>query len=408
MNLFYKQRKNIHTKHMMRYLKYVFNDHFLLVMLIAMGGFGLYYSEFVKSLTPEFFLGRPFVIIIWSMSLLIGKIATLLKEPDMIFLLPKERQMTTYLKESFKGSIILPFGMILLISGITMPLLVATSNIEFSDFYMLVINLWLLKLAHLLIQIQGLYLNTKKITRIEESILLLLTIVSLIVNLYVVPWAGAICSFLFVIVCYQQTKKSLNENPLDWEKSIRLERKRLKKIYSFINLFTDVPGLQADIKRRAYLDVFLNKIKKEQRQTYTYLYARVFLRGTEYSGLVIRLTVIGGLILFFSDQLILNAIISVLFVYLIGFQLLPIYNEFDYMLMTQLYPIKKEQKLNAVENLIRKILMGVITIFSVVILIKLQDKVGGLLIIGLMIIEGIVFTKLYAPRRLKKLDKSLI
>lgn len=408
MNLFYKQRKATHTKHMMRYLKYVFNDHFLLVMLIAMGGFGFYYSEFVKSLTPEFFLGRPFVIVIWCMSLLIGKMATLLKEPDMIFLLPKERQMTMYLKEAFKGSIILPFSIILLISGMTMPLLVATSDILFSDFYVLIVNLWLLKLAHLLIQIQGFYLNTNKVTQIEGIALSLLTVGSLILNLYVAPWAGLVLSILFIIACYLQTKKSLNENPLDWEKAIRLERKRLKKIYSFINLFTDVPGLQADIKRRAYLDGFLNNIKKEQSQTYTYLYARVFLRGTEYSGLVIRLTVIGGLILFFSDQMILNAIISVLFVYLIGFQLLPIYNEFDYMLMTQLYPVKKEQKMEAVKNMIIKILMAVITIFSVVILVRLQDKVGGLLIVGLMIIEGIVFTKLYAPKRLKKLDKSLI
>ncbi|QIL48393.1 hypothetical protein G7082_07745 [Vagococcus hydrophili] len=37
MNLFYKKRQGTHMKHMMRYLKYVFNDHFLLVMLIAMG-----------------------------------------------------------------------------------------------------------------------------------------------------------------------------------------------------------------------------------------------------------------------------------------------------------------------------------------------------------------------------------
>lgn len=64
--------------------------------------------------------------------------------------------------------------------------------------------------------------------------------------------------------------------------------------------------------------------------------------------------------------------------------------------------------MEAVKNMIIKILMAVITIFSVVILVRLQDKVGGLLIVGLMIIEGIVFTKLYAPKRLKKLDKSLI
>ena len=395
-------------KHMMRYLKYVFNDHFLLVMLIAMGGMGLYYSEFVKSLTPDFFIARPFVLIIWSLCLLVGKLATLLKEPDMIFLLPKERQMTTYLKTAFKSSILIPFSVLLLVVGITMPLLVATSNIGFSDFYLLLLNVWLLKLAHLLIQLQNIYLNTEKKTKIEGMLLSLGTLGSIAVNLYVAPWMGLIISILVLAVVYLETGKVIKVNPLNWEKAITLERKRLKKIYSFINLFTDVPGLQSDIKRRAYLDGVLNKIKKEQGQTYNYLYARVFLRGTEYSGLVLRLTIIGGLALFFSDQMILDGIISALFVYLIGFQLLPIYSEFDYMLMTQLYPVKNEEKMKAVEKLLIKILMSVITIFSVIVMIRLQDKVAGAIIVGILLLEGIVFTKLYAPKRLKKLDKSLI
>ncbi|QIL49764.1 ABC transporter permease [Vagococcus hydrophili] len=369
---------------------------------------GLYYSEFVKSLTPDFFIARPFVLIIWSLCLLVGKLATLLKEPDMIFLLPKERQMTTYLKTAFKSSILIPFSVLLLVVGITMPLLVATSNIGFSDFYLLLLNVWLLKLAHLLIQLQNIYLNTEKKTKIEGMLLSLGTLGSIAVNLYIAPWMGLIISILVLAVVYLETGKVIKVNPLNWEKAITLERKRLKKIYSFINLFTDVPGLQSDIKRRAYLDGVLNKIKKEQGQTYNYLYARVFLRGTEYSGLVLRLTIIGGLALFFSDQMILDGIISALFVYLIGFQLLPIYSEFDYMLMTQLYPVKNEEKMKAVEKLLIKILMSVITIFSVIVMIRLQDKVGGAIIVGILLLEGIVFTKLYAPKRLKKLDKSLI
>ncbi|MEG0255220.1 MAG: ABC transporter permease [Vagococcus sp.] len=408
MNLFYKNRLALHQKHMMRYMKYVLNDHFLLVMIVAMGGFALYYSEFVKQLDQTFIYGRLFVILLWFLILFVGKVATLLKEPDMIFLLPKERQMTSYMKKAYQHSIWLPLIVITLTVGITMPLLVATTPLGFNDFYPLVLNLWLLKLGYLMIQLQKVYLNTESSTRLQLIIFVISSFLSISLNLYFNPWSGIIISLLFVAFSSFKSKDSLGKNPLDWEKAIAFERKRLKKIYSFINLFTDVPGLSSDVKRRTYMDPLLKRIKKEQGQTFTYLYSRVFLRGTEFSGLAIRLTVIGSLFLFFSDQLILNGIISVLFIYLIGFQLLPIYSEFDYMLMTHLYPVKREQKVRAVEKLIQIVLSVTIAIFSVLLLIRLQDKVGALMIIGMMLIEGIVFTKMYAPKRLKKLEKSLI
>lgn len=408
MAVFYKNRLAKHQKHMMRYMKYVLNDHFLLVMIIALGGFGLYYSDFIKTLNQDFYLGRILIFMLLLGILFVGKIATLLKEPDMIFLLPKERQMTSYMKKAFQHSIWLPFILIVLVSGISMPLLVATSPIEFNDFYPIVLNLWLLKLVHLLIQLQSFYLDTKKAVQFQMTFFVGASLLSIGLNLYFNPWSGIIISFLCLGYSFMMTKKSLANHPLDWEKAINYERKRMKKIYSFINLFTDVPGLSSDIKRRVYMDPLLNKIKKEPNQTYTYLYTRVFLRGTEYSGLVLRLTIIGSLLLFFSNQVILNGIISALFIYLIGFQMLPIFNEFDYMLMTFLYPIKKEQKIKAVEKLIKIILSIVITIFSVLLLIRLQDKVGALIIIGILIAEGIVFTRFYAPKRLKKLEKSLI
>lgn len=408
MNLFYKNRLALYQKHMMRYMKYVLNDHFLLVMIVAMGGFALYYSEFVKQLDQTFIYGRLFVILLWFLILFVGKVAMLLKEPDMIFLLPKERQMTSYMKKAYQHSIWLPLIVITLTVGITMPLLVATTPLGFNDFYPLVLNLWLLKLGYLMIQLQKVYLNTESSTRLQLIIFVISNFLSISLNLYFNPWSGIIISLLFVAFSSFKSKDSLGKNPLDWEKAIAFERKRLKKIYSFINLFTDVPGLSSDVKRRTYMDPLLKRIKKEQGQTFTYLYSRVFLRGTEFSGLAIRLTVIGSLFLFFSDQLILNGIISVLFIYLIGFQLLPIYSEFDYMLMTHLYPVKREQKVRAVEKLIQIVLSVTIAIFSVLLLIRLQDKVGALMIIGMMLIEGIVFTKMYAPKRLKKLEKSLI
>ena len=408
MSAFYKKRLASHRTQMMKYMKYVLNDHFILVMIIGMGGFGLYYSEFVKTLDPSFVLGKVIGILLCVISVFIGKLATLMKEADSIFLLPKERQMLTYLKASLKHSIVIPFVVIALITGVLMPLFVATSHVVFTDYYLLVLNLWGLKLAHLMIQLQEQYLNTEKRTQWQLLGLMIVSVTTVSLNVIVMPWLGLPITLVFLLVVDRLSRQSIGVHPLNWEKSIHLERKRLKKIYSFINLFTDVPGLATDVKRRPYLDGLLNRIKKEQGQTYRYLYSRVFLRGTEYSGLVMRLTIIGSLILIFSDQMMLNGIVGALFIYLIGFQLLPMYNEFDYMLMTQLYPVKSSQKVEAVQSIIRVILLTVAILFSLILVVTLEDKLVGLGISALLIVESLLFVQIYAAKRLKKMEKSLI
>lgn len=85
MQEFYHIRQLIQRKNMMKYLKYVLNDHFLLVMLISLGGFGLYYSEFVKTIDESFYLGTLFGILGCSLTIFFGKLATLIKEADSIF-----------------------------------------------------------------------------------------------------------------------------------------------------------------------------------------------------------------------------------------------------------------------------------------------------------------------------------
>ncbi|MDY4307324.1 ABC transporter permease [Enterococcus mundtii] len=127
-------------------------------------------------------------------------------------------------------------------------------------------------------------------------------------------------------------------------KMIQLEKQRLHQIYQFINLFTDVPEITAKVKRRRYLDPVLRGIKKETKNTYFYLFVRRFARGSDFIGLYVRLTVIGSIIIAGINDLYFTLGIGSLFLYLIGFQLLPLYSQFRYMILVQLYPIPQSQK----------------------------------------------------------------
>lgn len=141
----WKKRVRLHQKKMMRYMKYVFNDHFVLVCLFLIGALGYAYSNFLKSLAGDFIWGRPIVLVIFVLLILTGKLATLIQPADAVFLLPKEEQMKDYFKGAKMYSSLLPSFIIVLITAFLMPLLVATTTLTFFDMVYFIVMLLMLK-----------------------------------------------------------------------------------------------------------------------------------------------------------------------------------------------------------------------------------------------------------------------
>jgi Predicted ABC-type exoprotein transport system, permease component len=108
MNDFFKDRVTRHQKMIQRYLKYIFNDHFAFSMMILVGGSALYYSNLLKTLPAKFTPGIFIVLVVWLAALQMGRFASLAKPADMVFLLPKEKQMRDYLAASLKYSCYFP------------------------------------------------------------------------------------------------------------------------------------------------------------------------------------------------------------------------------------------------------------------------------------------------------------
>lgn len=402
---FYKLRLAKHQKRMFKYLKYVMNDHFILICMVGLGGFGYYYSEYLKNLTPAVSWVPIVVGLVWFISLFVGRLSTLMQEADAVFLIPKERAMTTYLKRGLNYSTIFPTIAISLIVGVTFPLVAITKSVDFSMTLFIIASLLALKYADLWIQLESLYLDSGQNVTTHRIIWTLGAIGSLFCSLYVSFYVGVAVAFVISIVLVMLSKKTLESSQLNWEKSIQVERKRMKRLYSFFNLFTDVPGLSSDVRRRKYLDGLLNRIKKTSENTYLYLYARVVARGSEYSSLTIRLILVGMVLLFFTKSFWLMAILGSLFIYLLGFQLIPIYHAFDYMLMTQLYPISYKLKHNSVLFIIRSVIGIMTLIFSLVVVVALPNKLDGIKLALVFVMVFVLLSWSYLPMKLKKMEK---
>jgi ABC-2 type transport system permease protein len=187
---------------------------------------------------------------------------------------------------------------------------------------------------------------------------------------------------------------------LKWDLLIASEEKRMASFYRLANLFTDVPKVKDTVKRRKWLDLFINRIGFSQDKTYLYLFSRTFLRASDYLGLFLRLTVIGMLALYFITFGWGQIVLTLLFLYLTGFQLLPLWNHHQNKLWVDLYPVAAKHKFAAFRLLLMVILSIEVVIFTIVILLK-----GQLIISLLTFLAGIcfnyIFTYIYSKNRLK-------
>lgn len=401
MTAFYQKRLSRHLSKMMKYMRYVFNDHFILVCVFLLGGLGFYYSQIIKTLPSGFIWGRPLVMAAWLLVLQLGSLATLAEEADKVFLLPKERQMEQYLWRAVAYSSLLPAITLLLLGGMTMPLVVISSGWSFNSFLLFYLMLVALKESHLLIQRNALYQNQSN-QRLMQGVWLLLCLGSMAVGLYLTPFAGLGLALVQLAGFFLYLRNQ--SEPLDWEKMVRQEQVRMHRIYQFIHLFTDVPEITSSVKRRKFWDPLLQKVQRTSENTYFYLYLRSFLRGSEYSGLFFRLVVVAGVVLLLLQEFWIALGIAVLFIYLIGFQLIPIYAQFDYMIMTQLYPIPVSQKRRAVERLISLLLTIAAVLFAVMTMIALKQPLQAGAVTLSLAVEVVLFTKWYVPYRLKKME----
>lgn len=89
----FKKRTYEYYRRIGKYLKYVFNDHFVIALMILTGALGFTYSDYVETVAPSDLLPRLLLIVIIYSVLPIGGIRTLIEPADGTYLLPLEKQM---------------------------------------------------------------------------------------------------------------------------------------------------------------------------------------------------------------------------------------------------------------------------------------------------------------------------
>ena len=96
----WKERFRHFLKEVRTYSKYVFNDHLKFIFVFIIGAGAYYYQQWLQTLTPSFPTALVMAVLI-GLVLTAGSIQTLLKEADLVYLLPVEEKLKPYFTKAF-------------------------------------------------------------------------------------------------------------------------------------------------------------------------------------------------------------------------------------------------------------------------------------------------------------------
>ena len=396
MNNLWKKRLNLYLKRMIKYYRYVFNDHFVIALLFLLGGISYTYSNFIKSLNVDLSYpwAKPVVIIVLLVMLQFGKVGTLIDEPDKVFLLPQEKGMREYLMKAQKRAWVSNSIIQIVVWIVLLPFIYYGVHLNLVESIILLLSQVALKVAQVNLffirAFEAKYQAGKYSLIFNYVVPLIVYMLGLYVSIY---FALGITVGLILYL------KSLPKNKIiQWNYLIDVEKLRLMRKYSFFNLFTDVPQVKKKAKRRKYLDWLIPKFKN----VYGYLFIRAIIRNGEYSGLYIRLTVIEFIVLLFIPKFWLSLVIGMLFIYLIGFQMLPLYKYFDDNVFVHLYPLETNSKGKEFKSILLALLIINALISAIAVYIAIQNILLSGAFLTLALVESILFVYGYANLRLEK------
>lgn len=401
MSRLFTKRRQRHFMMLLKYWRLIFNDHFVIALFFLFGALAYGYSEWLPTLSANQWWPR-FLLIAWFVLLAqIGRLATLIKRPDPVFLLPQVRAMDGYLRRAYLYSLVLAEGMTLAGTFAALPFALTTERLSTVDIVAVFLTAVVTKDDWLFTARKSISLRWSKQGWRTQAEYWLNPLLAAAVTWLVSPLLGLAVAVILDVAM----RLVYRELTIDWQAAVKMESNRMYSVYRFFNLFTDVPSVQGNVKRRRWANGLVRWLSNGHRP-WAYLYVRGFVRNTDISGIVIRLTLLGMVLAFLVPLQWLNTALVVLFIYLIATQLMPLYGQYDANVLTHLYPVQTEERVRDFQRLLIRVTVIEATLIVLASIGLHFDWRGFLLNLVLAIIEVGVLTRFYFKLRIKKLSEE--
>ena len=296
-------RFKTYQKKVMKYAKYMMNDHFMIVFFFLFGFLLFQYSTWLKTIRILEWPLILFISLLLAVFPLFGEIATYVEEADVHFLSVIGEDFKPYFKRAIRYSWIFPLVLNGIATIFVLPIFMqayGNGTIPFIDIFVTLLSL---KGFHFMVQKSVLEGKLPKNSYYNLALYLvnsicLFGILSLIPNIFSLLMALVLMVLSIVLYRFASAK------PVHfvWNELIGHEQMRQQRIFRVIALFVDVPFLKKhQAKRNQSLDIFVGKLTPNRIHPYRYLLVRTALRSSNYVTVFLQMIVATVLLSFASS-----------------------------------------------------------------------------------------------------------
>ncbi|CAI2591623.1 hypothetical protein AKUH1B104J_06370 [Apilactobacillus kunkeei] len=402
MNSLFNQRLQSHFTQMSKYLRYVFNDFFVIALMFIIGGIGYQYAMFIKHLQAGQWWEQLVLVVVILFVIQLNNLVTFVKRADFVFWLPKEKEFFAFLRSGLRYSKSLAVIVQIMAWFVMIPFIekaMVTTNI--SAILLFLVTMVVLKMMILNFQMINNYHHNRNLLNNKVFYRVIVPLVVVALATYINVYVGVIIGVAMLILSHLLVAK-LKQQSIDWQVVIEKTESHENSLNRFFNMFTDVENMQGAVRRRSYLD---SLFKMFNGDVYSVLYSRGIVRDREISGLLTRVSILGAIIIGAIKLEWMAVLIALLFIYLIVFQLIPYFTNFEDNVFISLYPINFDQQVKSFTNVIGKIMILVIIVLMVG-SIFMFNLLGSLMLLLSLVIEWILLIKIYVPKKIKKASSN--
>ncbi len=402
MNSLFNQRLQSHFTQMSKYLRYVFNDFFVIALMFIIGGIGYQYAMFIKHLQAGQWWEQLVLVVVILFVIQLNNLVTFVKRADFVFWLPKEKEFFAFLRSGLRYSKSLAVIVQIMAWFVMIPFIekaMVTTNI--SAILLFLVTMVVLKMMILNFQMIDNYHHNHNLLNNKVFYRVIVPLVVVALATYINVYVGVIIGVAMLILSHLLVTK-LKQQSIDWQVVIEKTESHENSLNRFFNMFTDVENMQGAVRRRSHLD---SMFKMFNDDVYSVLYSRGIVRDEEISGLLTRVSILGAIIIGAIKLEWMAILIALLFMYLIVFQLIPYFTNFEDNVFTSLYPISFDQQVKSFTNVIGKIMILVIIVLMIG-SIFMFNLLGSLMLLLALVIEWILLIKIYVPKKIKKASSN--
>ena len=319
----FETRVRKYQKKSMKYMRYVLNDHFLIVLFFLFGFIMVQYSSWIQSIRV---LELPLLGLLGALLASVpffGGVATLLEPADGIFLSVVGQDFKAYLQKTIRRSWMLPILVMLASTGIIFPIVAQAYGTNMSMF----VKLFLLQVffKDLLFRCtKYAYRGVLHFTWMEKLGIYMIAVANFFgMFLWISEgWSIVLLVIPVLLIIFVEQYYGKAAFVYQFDKMIEMELERQQRIYRLFALFVDVPMLhKPHAHRRTYLDGVLKMLVGNQPSGHRYLVSHTVIRTSQYMSLLLQLAVVSFVVALFSQPYYWNFIVNALLMMLLGFQL---------------------------------------------------------------------------------------